>query len=156
LTPAQPAKLSRSQRYLRQTGQMIRIYFQPTGTAPEGPASLMRSEVGRWGKGDPQDRRNSGLIWVPLVKGGRGGKRRRATPVQARTRGMHARGAACSNSPQIHPMEESIFRVVAATCIRFDRPGRLLARLMLLAFCRERFIRPPGTSPRIRRWAPGK
>jgi len=30
--------------------KMIRIYFQPTGTAPEGLASLMRSEVERWGK----------------------------------------------------------------------------------------------------------
>ena len=30
--------------------KMIRLYFQPIGTAPEGLASLMRSEVERWGK----------------------------------------------------------------------------------------------------------
>ena len=30
--------------------KMIRLYFQPIGTAPEGLANLMRSEVGRWGK----------------------------------------------------------------------------------------------------------
>jgi hypothetical protein len=29
---------------------MIRLYFQPIGTTPEGLASLMRSEVERWGK----------------------------------------------------------------------------------------------------------
>jgi hypothetical protein len=29
---------------------MIRIYFQPIGTAPAGLANLMRSEVERWGK----------------------------------------------------------------------------------------------------------
>ena len=30
--------------------KMIRLYFQPIGTAPEGLASLMRSEVERWGR----------------------------------------------------------------------------------------------------------
>ena len=30
--------------------KMIRLYFQPIGTAPEGLANLMRSEVERWGK----------------------------------------------------------------------------------------------------------
>jgi tripartite-type tricarboxylate transporter receptor subunit TctC len=30
--------------------KMIRLYFQPIGTTPEGLASLMRSEVERWGK----------------------------------------------------------------------------------------------------------
>src|SRR5258707_5848213 len=30
--------------------KMIRLYFQPIGTAPEGLASLMRSGVERWGK----------------------------------------------------------------------------------------------------------
>ena len=30
--------------------KMIRIYFQPIGTAPAGLANLMRSEVERWGK----------------------------------------------------------------------------------------------------------
>ena len=30
--------------------KMIRLYFQPTGTAPAGLANLMRSEVERWGK----------------------------------------------------------------------------------------------------------
>jgi tripartite-type tricarboxylate transporter receptor subunit TctC len=30
--------------------KMLSLYFQPTGTAPEGLASLMRSEVERWGK----------------------------------------------------------------------------------------------------------
>lgn len=31
-------------------GRMLRIYFQPVGTAPEGLANLMRSEVERWGR----------------------------------------------------------------------------------------------------------
>jgi tripartite-type tricarboxylate transporter receptor subunit TctC len=31
-------------------GKMIRLYFQPIGTAPAGLANLMRSEVERWGK----------------------------------------------------------------------------------------------------------
>ncbi len=30
--------------------KMLRMYFQPTGTAPAGLANLMRSEVERWGK----------------------------------------------------------------------------------------------------------
>jgi tripartite-type tricarboxylate transporter receptor subunit TctC len=30
--------------------KMIRIYFQPIGTSPDGLAKLMRSEVKRWGK----------------------------------------------------------------------------------------------------------
>jgi len=30
--------------------RMLRIYFQPVGTAPEGLSTLMRSEVQRWGK----------------------------------------------------------------------------------------------------------
>src|SRR5712692_11044716 len=30
--------------------KMIRLYFQPSGTAPAGLANLMRSEVERWGK----------------------------------------------------------------------------------------------------------
>ena len=30
--------------------KMIRIYFQPIGTSPDGLAKLMRSEVARWGK----------------------------------------------------------------------------------------------------------
>ena len=30
--------------------KMLRIYFQPIGTAPQGLANLMRSEVERWGK----------------------------------------------------------------------------------------------------------
>jgi tripartite-type tricarboxylate transporter receptor subunit TctC len=30
--------------------KMIRIYFQPIGTSPDGLAKLMRSEVERWGK----------------------------------------------------------------------------------------------------------
>jgi tripartite-type tricarboxylate transporter receptor subunit TctC len=30
--------------------KMMRIYFQPIGTAPQGLANLMRSEVERWGK----------------------------------------------------------------------------------------------------------
>jgi tripartite-type tricarboxylate transporter receptor subunit TctC len=30
--------------------KMIRLYFQPIGTAPDGLANLMRSEVERWGK----------------------------------------------------------------------------------------------------------
>ncbi len=30
--------------------KMLRLYFQPTGTAPAGLANLMRSEVERWGK----------------------------------------------------------------------------------------------------------
>jgi tripartite-type tricarboxylate transporter receptor subunit TctC len=30
--------------------KMIRIYFQPIGTAPAGVSNLMRSEVERWGK----------------------------------------------------------------------------------------------------------
>jgi tripartite-type tricarboxylate transporter receptor subunit TctC len=30
--------------------RMLRIYFQPVGTAPEGLSNLMRAEVERWGK----------------------------------------------------------------------------------------------------------
>src|SRR6266852_473128 len=30
--------------------KMLRLYFQPTGTAPAGLANLMRSEAERWGK----------------------------------------------------------------------------------------------------------
>ena len=30
--------------------KMLRLYFQPIGTAPQGLANLMRSEVERWGK----------------------------------------------------------------------------------------------------------
>src|SRR5439155_1285279 len=30
--------------------KMLRMYFQPTGTAPAGLANLMRSEAERWGK----------------------------------------------------------------------------------------------------------
>ena len=30
--------------------KMLRLYFQPAGTAPAGLANLMRSEVERWGK----------------------------------------------------------------------------------------------------------
>jgi tripartite-type tricarboxylate transporter receptor subunit TctC len=30
--------------------QLIRIYFQPVGTAPEALAILMREEASRWGK----------------------------------------------------------------------------------------------------------
>jgi len=29
---------------------MLRIYFQPIGTAPEGLSNLMRSERDRWAK----------------------------------------------------------------------------------------------------------
>jgi tripartite-type tricarboxylate transporter receptor subunit TctC len=30
--------------------KMLRIYFQPVGTAPEGLANLMRAETNRWAK----------------------------------------------------------------------------------------------------------